>query len=164
MYRVIERNLFQISVICIGLLGFCQPKKQVGDDFRFEEPPEKMVIGSVEEIIDLNSKGIGPISNVVLKETVSEELALRGKAIFDLKCVACHKMEERFMGPAMKGVTRRRSPEWIMNMILNPNQMINQDSLAMKLFIAFDGMPMSNMGLTEAEARAVLEYFRSMDQ
>ena len=87
-----------------------------------------------------------------------------GEEIFKQKCVACHKIEGAFLGPAMRGVTLRRRPEWIMNMILNPNQMANEDSLAMKLFIEYDGLPMSNMGLTAKEAREVLEYFRQVDQ
>ncbi|MFZ9044554.1 MAG: c-type cytochrome [Cyclobacteriaceae bacterium] len=145
------------------MLSFCQPKKQVGADFQFEEVIAETQNKTGAERIDLDSKGVGPISVVELDQIVNQEMALKGKAVFDLKCVACHKVEERFMGPAMKGVTKRRTAEWIMNMILNPNEMVNKDSLAMEVFIAFDGMPMSNMGLTEKEAREVLEYFRSID-
>jgi len=50
-----------------------------------------------------------------------------------------------------------------MNMILNPEGMVEKDSLAMDLFMEFNGTPMTNQNLTKAQARAVLEYFRTID-
>ena len=49
-----------------------------------------------------------------------------------------------------------------MNMILNPEQMVKEDPLAKELLIEFNGSPMANQGLTEEDARAVLEYFRTL--
>lgn len=114
--------------------------------------------------VDLKSKGIGPITEIKISPEIDPILVEKGALVFEQKCLACHKLEERFMGPALLGVTKRRSPEWIMNMMLNPSQMVNEDSLAMALFIEFDGLPMNNMGLTAAEARQVLEYFRNSDR
>ena len=56
----------------------------------------------------------------------------------------------------------RRSPEWIMNMILDPEQMVAKDPIARQLLIEFNGSPMANQSLTEAEARTILEYFRTL--
>ena len=56
----------------------------------------------------------------------------------------------------------RRTPEWIMNMILNPEQMVKENPLAKNLLIEFNGAPMANQNLTKEEARAVLEYFRTL--
>jgi len=47
----------------------------------------------------------------------TEEMAEEGKTLFDAKCAACHKMDERYVGPALGGVTERRSPAYLMNMI-----------------------------------------------
>jgi cytochrome c551/c552 len=60
-------------------------------------------------------------------------LAEKGKAAFEQKCSACHRFEERFVGPPLKGVTTRRAPEWIMNMILNPVEMTQKDPAAKEL-------------------------------
>ena len=57
---------------------------------------------------------------------------------------------------------QRRSPEWTMNMILNPEEMVKKDPLAKELLIKFNGSPMANQNLTEDEARQVLEYFRTL--
>ena len=56
----------------------------------------------------------------------------------------------------------RRSPEWIMNMILNPEEMMAKDPIALKLLAAYNFAPMANQSLTEEEAREILEYFRTL--
>ena len=82
--------------------------------------------------------------------------------IYKEKCTACHKPYEKFVGPAPKGVLERRSPEWVMNMILNPEQMIKEDPIAKQLLIDNNLSPMANQHLTEEEARKILEYFRTL--
>jgi hypothetical protein len=47
-------------------------------------------------------------------------------------------------------------------MILDPEDMIQKNALAKDLLIEFNGAPMANQNLTEADARAVLEYFRTL--
>src|SRR5690606_32286947 len=66
--------------------------------------------------------GIGPVKQeVVLGEIDAERVAL-GKSVFEVKCTACHKVGERYIGPDLAGVTQRRSPTYVMNMILNPSE------------------------------------------
>ena len=85
----------------------------------------------------------------------------KGETVFKAKCTACHKISKKFVGPALKGLTQRRSPEWIMNMAMNPEEMIQKDPIAMQLLIDFNGAPMANQNISEDEARALLEYFRT---
>ena len=114
------------------------------------------------ETIDLVNKGVGPISSVTLGAEVDQAMAAQGAEIFKKKCTACHKPTKKFIGPAPKGVLKIRTPEWVMNMILNPEGMVKNDPLAKALLIEFNGSPMANQNLTEEEARAVLEYFRTL--
>ena len=107
----------------------------------------------------MSDKGIGPISSVELAE-IDPALAKTGEEVFTAKCSACHKIEKRFVGPALRGVTERRSPEWIMNMILNPDQMTKENPTAKKLLSEYLTQ-MANQNLSHDEARAVLEYFRT---
>ncbi len=111
-----------------------------------------------------NPFGVGPIQEEMnLPSEIDEQLAAKGEEIFKAKCTACHKIEEKYVGPPIKGVTERRRPEWIMNMILAPEKMIQQDPVAKQLVLEYNGAIMANQGLTEEEARAVLEYFRKID-
>ena len=89
-------------------------------------------------------------------------MAANGKEIYEKMCTACHKPDKKHIGPAPKGILSRRSPEWIMNMILAPEKMVKEDPLAKDLLIEFNGSPMANQNLTKDEARAVLEYFRTL--
>jgi mono/diheme cytochrome c family protein len=113
------------------------------------------------EKVDLTNKGVGPIKELSLAE-LDQGLAQKGEEIYKNMCTACHKPDKKFIGPAPKGILDRRSPEWVMNMILSPETMLEQDPLAKELLKEFNGAPMANQNLTEQEARAVLEYFRTL--
>lgn len=103
--------------------------------------------------------GIGPIRNLQLGD-VEPELAEEGAEIFTTKCSACHKIDERYVGPPLRGVTERRTPEFVMNMILNPDSMIARHPIIKELLAQFY-TPMPDQQLTEEDARAVLEYLRA---
>lgn len=114
------------------------------------------------ETVDLVGKGIGPITSLALPAGIDAAMAAHGEEIFKSKCMACHRIDKKFVGPAPKGILERRTPEWIMNMILNPEEMTKNDPLAKALMVEFNGAPMANQGLTEEDARQVLEYFRTL--
>ena len=109
-----------------------------------------------------NPKGVGPIQEVSLSDTIDKEMAAKGEEIFTAKCSACHKTEKKYIGPSPKDILDRRTPEWVMNMILNPDGMVKEDPVAKQLLMEYNGTPMANQNLTEDEARAVLEYFRTL--
>ncbi len=119
----------------------------------------KEVVKETAKVNPMDDKGVGPITNITLGD-IDESLVAKGKEIFKAKCTACHKIKKRYIGPALKGVTQRQSPEWIMNMILNPEKMIVENKTAKELLKEFSA-PMANQHLTQDEARAVLEYFRT---
>lgn len=114
------------------------------------------------ERITLDNKGVGPIKNISLDETIDQEMAERGEALFNTNCSACHKVDKRFIGPSPKGIMKRRSPEWIMNMILDPQLMVEQDRCAKDLLVEFNGAAMANQNMTEEQARDILEFFRTL--
>ena len=91
------------------------------------------------------------------------EMVKSGQNIFDLKCVSCHKLtEERLVGPGWAGVTKRRQPIWIMNMITNVEMMLESDPEAQKL-LEQCLVRMPNQNITKDDARQVLEFMRSND-
>nr|WP_321415656.1 cytochrome c [uncultured Allomuricauda sp.] len=112
--------------------------------------------------VDLDNKGVGPIKNLEFPDEINEEMAARGKEKFDGICVACHMIDQRMIGPALKGVYDRRSPEWVMNMILNPDGMLKEDPIAKALLKEYNNAIMLNQNLSEDEARDVAEYLRTL--
>jgi len=102
-----------------------------------------------------------PIQQAIDIGPIDAALAAVGEADFTTRCTTCHKMDERYVGPALGDVSARRTPEWIMNMILAPDKMIVSDPDAQALFLEYS-IPMTNQNLTEVEARAMLEYLRQV--
>ena len=82
-----------------------------------------------------------------------------GKKTFKMKCSQCHKIDKKYTGPQLLAVTKRRKPEWIMNMILNPMEMTQKDSMAKELLSIYYSQMLDN-NLTIEEARSVLEFLR----
>lgn len=115
------------------------------------------------ERVDLDNKGVGPITSVTLDSEIDQALAARGEEVYNQMCLACHKVGKKFIGPAPNGILKRRSPEWVMNMILAPEKMVKEDPLAKDLLAEFNGAPMANQGLTEEQARSILEFFRTLE-
>ena len=111
----------------------------------------------------MSNKGIGPISNVVFEKEVNIQMSNSGEKLFNQLCTSCHMINKDYIGPAMSGILERRSPEWIMNMILNPIQMLEEDSIAIELLERYNFEYMYNQNLLEEEAREILEYFRIID-
>lgn len=105
--------------------------------------------------------GIGPVKEVKLG-SIDQNLVNKGKTTFETKCASCHKFDTRLVGPPLQGITQRRKPEWIMNMILNPQQMTQENPAAKELFATYL-IQMTFQDVSHDDARAILEYFRSID-
>jgi cytochrome c len=128
-------------------------------DDKTAQPQEESKVEATE-VDPMKDKGIGPVKSVTLGE-IDQAMADQGHELFKAKCSACHKEDKRFVGPALAGVTERRTPEWIMNMILNPEGMVAENPIAKQLLAEYLS-PMANQSLTEPEARLILEYFRTL--
>jgi cytochrome c2 len=106
--------------------------------------------------------GVGPIKHVELGP-IDAAKAQIGKEVFESKCTSCHKMtDEKYVGPGLNGVTKRREPEWIMNQIMAPDKMTAEDSIAKELLATYMTQ-MTNQNITEEQSRNILEYFRQHD-
>lgn len=116
-----------------------------------------------EEKMLAEGKGVGEIKFVELKTPLEADRVERGKAIYDMKCSACHKLDDkRIVGPGWKDVTKNRKPEWIMNMITNVEVMLEKDEEAQKLLqLCLTRMPDQNVSI--GDARDVLEFMRQND-
>ncbi|WP_271782735.1 cytochrome c [Aquimarina algiphila] len=112
----------------------------------------------------LDNKGIGPISSITFEDQINTELSDRGAQLFKAKCTACHKARKKMIGPPMAGIYEKRSPEWVMNMIMNPDEMIKKDPVAIALFKTYNNTIMINQNIPEEEARAMAEWFRTLEE
>lgn len=109
-----------------------------------------------------DSKGIGKFTDVKLGP-VDDAMAAKGMIVFNAKCSACHKVtDQKVVGPGLLGVTKRRTPEWIMNQITNPVEMEQKDPVG-KALLEKHLTQMTFQNVTDDETRQILEYFRKND-
>jgi hypothetical protein len=128
--------------------------------------------GSTESTTETTSTGTGDNEvhgdlikpgDVEVTTPLNATWVANGKSIYDLKCQSCHKLtEDRVVGPGWKGVTQRREPAWIMNMITNVDVMLEQDPEAQKL-LEQCLVRMPNQNISKDDARHILEFMRSND-
>lgn len=151
------KSLFRLLALSL-LLAACGPEKpSTGNGGNSS---------AVEDAAKQNAdptKGIGQVKNVTLHSPLEQDRITRGLAIYEMKCQPCHKLtDQRFVGPGWQGVTQRRKPEWIMNMVTNVDVMLEQDEEARKLLeLCLTRMPNQNISI--GDARDVLEFMRQND-
>lgn len=158
------KNVVAISAIALTVSLGCNSNKEesatsTSHDY-MKEPGETTANKPVA--VD-QTKGIGKFKDIKLTHPLDEAMVGKGKSTYDVKCGSCHKLTgEKLVGPGWKGVTDRRTPEWIMNFVTNTEEMINKDVEAQKM-VEQCMVKMPNQNLSEEDARNVLEFMRKND-
>ena len=116
------------------------------------------------DLVDKNKIVHGTeIKTIELANPLNQEWVTKGKATYEMKCLACHRLDAtRLVGPGWTGVTKKRTPVWIMNMVTNVDIMLETDEEAQKLLeLCLVRMP--NQNITQPETREVIEFMRHND-
>ena len=150
-----------LSAIFLLLLAACG-----GNEQKTDEPsnPNPLTVESATTDPAYDAKrGEGKFKDVEVTKELNKPMAESGKQVYELKCSSCHKLtDERLVGPGWKGVTERRTPEWIMNFVTNTEAMLEKDpEVQAQLEICL--VRMTNQNLSDDDARHVYEYMRSND-
>ncbi len=161
----------KLKALTIAVLSFTV--LSCGGDSKTDSVPTtspETTVGTTENTADMEAvvekydpnRGLGKHENIDIS-TFDPAMAASGKQIAEAKCTTCHKTtDERLVGPGWAGVTKRQTPEWIMNFITNPDPMIDVDpALQKQLELCLVRMP--NQSLADNEAREILEYMRQID-
>ncbi len=106
-----------------------------------------------------NSEAAAAVAGLITADDVNlgpidQGMVAKGKELYDLKCQACHSLgTNRVVGPGWQGVADQRKPEWIMNMIVHTDAMLEECLVRMP-----------NQNLSKDDARNVLEFMRSLEK
>jgi mono/diheme cytochrome c family protein len=136
------------AVACGGSSGEASNQAQAGN-------------GSDELTAFQLEHGIGPMTEVVEVGALDPAMAQVGEEAFAVKCASCHKIDERYVGPALGEISQQRSATFIMNMILNPKEMYERHPETKALLAEYLSF-MPDQNVTPEEARAIVEYLRSV--
>lgn len=149
---------FLIPALCI-LMVACSGKKEENTS-EGQENLEQVIQENQDK--EVHGDLIKP-EDVTLSTPLNQEMVKQGEAIYDTKCSACHRLtDERLVGPGWAGLTQKREPAWIMNMITNVDIMLAEDAEAQKL-LEQCLVRMPNQNVSKDEARSILEFMRKTD-
>lgn len=156
-----RNHIFVAALSCALLFVACGDEKK--DSANTVKTTESTGVSGTESASSNDPKGIGEHKNIQLTHPLDEAMVTQGKNIAEVKCTSCHKTtDEKLVGPGWAKVTDRRTPEWIMNFITNTDEMVARDT-AVQNMLEVCLVKMPNQGLSEVEARSVLEYLRKND-
>ena len=96
----------------------------------------------------------------------SDEAIAAGKAVFNANCKTCHKLDQKYIGPALRGATDRNSAAWVKTWIINSQAVIaSGDAYAVALYKEYNNSIMpSYTFLSDAELDGVLAYIEYGDK
>ncbi|AFL86280.1 cytochrome c2 [Belliella baltica DSM 15883] len=96
----------------------------------------------------------------------SEEAISAGKSVFNANCKTCHKLDQKYTGPALRGVTDRRSIEWAKSFIKNSAALIaSGDAQANALYSEYNNLAMpQHEFLSDTELDNLLSYIEYGDK
>lgn len=152
--------MFRKTILLAGLLLLavlaCTSKKEADDAAKNSPSPSDLAAKQPE------THGT-EVKSIELSTPLNKEWVATGKASYELKCLACHKLsDEKLVGPGWAGITKRREPVWVMNMITNVDMMLEKDPEAQKL-LEQCLVRMPNQNISQEDARKLLEFMRSND-
>ena len=92
---------------------------------------------------------------------ISQELDVQaGKKLFNANCAACHKLNKKAVGPALKGVSAKYDREWLYSWIKNSAKMIKSgDAQAVAIWEEYNKVAMNAFPqLSNSDIDNILAY------
>jgi len=95
----------------------------------------------------------------------SDDAITAGRSLFNANCRACHALDRRGVGPALRGVTERRDVDWTKRFIVNSQALIQAgDATAVALFREYGNTVMpSHTFLSDNDLDNLLSYIEYGD-
>lgn len=89
-----------------------------------------------------------------------------GEKLFKQNCASCHALtDKKMVGPGLKGISEKRSEEWLLKWTKNSAELISSgDADAKAIFEEFNKIPMPPFALSDDEIKAIFSYVKSPDQ
>ena len=84
-------------------------------------------------------------SSTFFVDLISQEPDIqKGKSLFNSQCAACHKLNRKLVGPALKGVSAKYEKEWLYSWIKNSSALIKSgDEQAVAIYEEYNKVAMN---------------------
>ena len=104
--------------------------------------------------------GLSFLLLISISLSAQEGNPINGKKLFNTNCAACHKLDKKVIGPALKGISEKRTNEWLQSWIKDNNALrASGDQEAIDIFNEYNGMPMiAYPQLSEQDINDIIAY------
>jgi mono/diheme cytochrome c family protein len=101
-----------------------------------------------------------PAPTAVAAPAASGGDPVKGKELFNSQCAACHKLDAKMTGPALRGISSRLTNEWLYKWIRNSQEMIKSgDAEAVRVSKEYNGSVMTAFPqLSNADIDNIIAY------
>lgn len=101
------------------------------------------------------------ISFLLTAQLASADVA-EGEKLYQANCTACHAINEKVVGPALKDVHKRREAKWLVKWIKNSQALIKTgDPVAVKIYKEYNESVMTSFeSLTDAQITSIVDYIK----
>ncbi|MSP84566.1 MAG: c-type cytochrome [Flavobacteriaceae bacterium] len=101
-----------------------------------------------------------PSTTAVVVPAASGGDPIKGKDLFNSQCAACHKLDAKMTGPALRGISSRLTNEWLYKWIRNSQELIKSgDAEAVRVSKEYNGSVMNAFPqLTNADIDNIIAY------
>jgi protein SCO1 len=123
------------------------------------------ILASAVRAMDPDQRAkVQPVEKANAAIFVDDPSNLPGQALFVKTCGACHTVGKgRRVGPDLTGVTTRRTRDWLVSYIMEPEKVrAKRDPVAMSLAAQYPSVRMPNLGLSELDSSDVIAYIDAM--
>jgi cytochrome c oxidase subunit 2 len=86
-----------------------------------------------------------------------------GKTLFTANCTACHAINDKIVGPALKDVHKRREEAWLVKWIKNSQAMVKAgDPVAVQLYKENNESVMTSFeNLSDVQVKSIIAYIKA---
>ena len=86
-----------------------------------------------------------------------------GKTLFNANCTACHAINDKIVGPALKDVHKRREESWLIKWIKNSQAMVKSgDATAVQLYKENNESVMTSFeNLSDVQIKSIIAYIKA---
>jgi mono/diheme cytochrome c family protein len=87
-----------------------------------------------------------------------------GDALFKGNCAQCHAVNDKVVGPALAGISKRRPISWIIPWVKNSSKVVaSGDEYAVKIFNEYQKQQMPSFALSDKEITSIIAYVTSQE-
>jgi len=89
--------------------------------------------------------------------------AAEGEKLFNANCTACHAINDKVVGPALKDVDKRHTEAWIIKWVKNSQAMVKSgDAEALKIYNEYNQSVMTAFPqFSDAQVKSILAYVKT---